>query len=173
MTYENLIGKINSEETGIAKGYDISFLQDVCCYVNNGEKIFDNLVAKDLELFSSIEAALLKREKPQEGDFVEYADGMFARNSVDHRNGTFQLSNKNGVYVSEWGYAQASGCVWDPNLDHIKRERLVFDNLKPTSKTMKGRCWMFSEGNAGGRRGVWYDIQFKVWLLGYELENNE
>jgi len=166
MTYENLIGKIDSEKTGIAKGYDISFLQDVCCYRNNGEKIFDNLVAKDLELFSSIEAALLKRNEPQEGDFVEYADGKFARISVNHRNGTFQLSNKIGVYVSEGGYAQASGCTWDYELDDIERERLLFDNLTPTSKTMKGHCWMFSEGSSGGRRGVYYDIQFKVWLLG-------
>jgi len=172
MTYENLIGKIENEETGIAKGYDISFLQDACCHRNNSEEIFDNLIAKDLELFASIETALLARKEPKEGDFVEYADGKFARISVDHRNGTFQLSNNIGVFVSEYG-SQASGCVWDPNLDHIKRERLVFDNLKPTSKTMKGRCWMFSEGNAGGRRGVWYDIQFKVWLLGNELENNE
>ncbi|KIM06068.1 MAG: hypothetical protein KN64_00760 [Sulfurovum sp. AS07-7] len=166
MTYENLIKKINSEKTGIAKGYDIGFLQDVCCYVSNGEKIFDNLVAKDLELFSSIEAALLKREKPQEGEFVEYADGMFARISVDHRNGTFQLSNKIGVYVSEGGHTQASGCTWDPDLDDIKRERLIFDNLKPTSKTMKGDCWMFSGGNPRGGRSVYHNIQFKVWLLG-------
>ncbi|MDD3467037.1 MAG: hypothetical protein PHE67_07795 [Campylobacterales bacterium] len=164
MTYENLIGKIDNEETGIAKGYDISFLQDVCCYVNNSEKIFDNLIAKDLELFSSIEAALLKREKPQEGDFVEYADGKFARISVDHHNGTFQLSNKIGVYVSECG-SQASGCTWDSDLDDIERERLVFDNLALTSKTMQGRCWMFSGGYAGGGRGVYYNINFKLWIL--------
>lgn len=165
MTYENLIGKIENEKTGIAKGYHISFLQDVCCYRNNGEKIFDNLVAKDLELFNSIEAALLKREKPQEGDFVEYEDGKFARISVDYRNGAFQLSNTIGVNVSEGGYAQASGCVWDPDLDHIERERLKFNNLASTSKTMKGHCWMFSGGNAGGHRGVYYDIQFKIWSL--------
>ncbi|EAK8277500.1 hypothetical protein ACM12L_001835 [Campylobacter jejuni] len=165
MTYENLIEKIENEETGIAKGYNISFLQDVCCYRNNSEEIFDNLIAKDLKMFASIETALLAIKEPKEGDFVEYADGKFARISVDHRNGTFQLSNNIGVFVSEYG-SQASGCVWDPNLDYIKRERLIFDNLKPTSKTMKGRCWMFSEGNAGGHGGVWYDIQFKVWLLG-------
>jgi len=165
MTYENLIRKIENEETGIAKGYDKSFLQDVCCYRNNSEEIFDNLIAKDLKLFASIETALLERKEPIEGDFVEYADGKFARISVNHRNGTFQLSNKIGVYVSECG-SQASGCTWDPELDHIERERLVFDNLTLTSKTMQGRCWMFSGGYAGGGRGVYYNIKFKVWLLG-------
>ena len=164
MTYEDLIGKIEQEETKIAKGYSVSFLQDVCCYRNNSEKIFDDLIAKDLELFASIETALLKRKEPQEGDFVEYADGKFARISADHRNGSFQLSNKIGVYVSECG-SQASGCTWDPDLDDIERERLVFSNLTLAAKTMQGHCWMFSGGYSGGDRGVYHNIKFKVWTL--------
>jgi len=164
MTYEKLIKKIDSEKSGIAKGYDITFLRDVC-YANNGEKVFDNLIDKDLKLFSSIEAELLKKEEPQDGDFVEYADNKFARISRIHYDGTFQLSNKIGVYVSKGGCAQASGCTWDPDLDDIEQDRLMLNNLISTQKTMQGHCWMFSEGNSGGRRGVYYDIQFKVWQL--------
>lgn len=165
MRYEELVKKINKEKTGIAKGYDIGFLQNLCVYTRDGEKIFDNLINGDLELFRSIETDILKREEPIEGDFVEYADGLFARISRNHENGTFQLSNKIGVYVSKGGLTQASGCTWDKELDDIARDRLKKNNLMPTTKTLKGDCWMFSGGDAGPHRGVYYESSFKVWLL--------
>jgi len=166
MTYENLIKKINSDESRIAKGYDIGFLQNLCVYAKDGEEKFDNLIAKDLKLFKLIEEEIIKKEEPQEGDFVEYADGLFARISRNHQNKNFQLSNKIGVFVSKGGTAQASGCTWDSDLEDIAKERLKFNNLKPTTKTMKGHCWMFSDGNSGAHRGVYYDILFNVWQLG-------
>ncbi len=163
MTYSKLINKINSDESGIAKGYDISFLQEefVCRYKPGS---LDELIIRDLEMFKDIERALLEAKEPKEGDFVEY-DGKFARISRNHHNGTFQLSNKIGVYVSRGGYTQASGCTWDPDFDYIELERLKFSNLTPTSKTRKGECWAFSEGHSGPRRGVYFNINFKVWLL--------
>jgi len=167
MTYEDLIKRIKNEKTGIAKGFDVGFLQHSCCYSNDGEKIFNDLITKTLSMFKSIEASLLKNKEPQEGDFVEYEGGKFARISVDHRNGIFQLSNKIGVRVSSGGYAQASGCTWDSDLDDIEQDRLVFNNLLPTSKSMKGHCWMLIERNDGGGVGsVYFDIDFKVWKLG-------
>lgn len=165
MTYSELTEHIQKEETGIAKGYDINFLLDMCEWEKNGKEIFENLIKRDLELFSQIEKSLLEQNEPKEGDFVEYEEGKFARISSDHQDGTFQLSNTIGVYVSD-GCTQASGCTWDPSLDHIQQERLTFDNLEPTSKKMKGSCWMFSEGISGPHRGVNYDINFKVWRLG-------
>lgn len=166
MTYMDLINKIKNEKTGIAKGFDIGYLQHACCYSNDGEKIFDELITKKLAMFKSIEVSLLKNKEPREGDFVEYEDGKFARISVEHHNGTFQLSNKIGVHVSNGGYAQASGCTWDSDLDDIKQDRLTFDNLLPTSKTMKGHCWMLSERNNGGGGSVYFDIDFKIWKMG-------
>ncbi len=157
MTYIELINKIDDDKSGIAKGYDISFLQ----HEFQGRRSFSELIAKDLEMFKNIEKALLETKEPKEGDFVEY-DGKFAR--ISRKGYTFQLSNKIGVNVSEGGYSQASGCTWDPEIN-IDRSRLKLDNLRLTTKTKKGTCWAFSEGYAGANRGVYYGINFKVWLL--------
>ena len=172
MTYSDLLEHISKEETGIAKGYDINFLSDMCEYKTNGKEIFESLIKRDLELFSQIEKSLLETREPTEGDFVEYEEGKFARISRNHCDGTFQLSNTIGVYVSN-GCAQASGCTWDPSLDHILQERLTFDNLEPTSKQMKGSCWTFSEGESGPYRGVYYVINFKVWRLGSKVTKKD
>ena len=51
---------------------------------------------KKMEFFKRIEASLLEITTPIEGDFVEYETGKFARISVDHRDGRFQLSNSVG-----------------------------------------------------------------------------
>ncbi|RXK16492.1 hypothetical protein CP985_03200 [Malaciobacter mytili LMG 24559] len=166
MTYENLCDEINSDKTGLAKGYAIKFLQDMICYVRNSKNKFDDLINNDLKLFKSIEAEILERKKPQDGDFVEYSEGKFARISRIHQDGNIQLSNKIGVYVSEGGYSEASGCTYDSEIVDIERTRLVLKNLTPTSKTMIGCCWTFSEGISGANRGVNYNIKFKVWLLG-------
>ncbi len=163
MTYSELIEKIKNDTTGIAKGYDISFLQDkfVHCYP---EKAFDALMARDLEMFKVIEKELLEAKEPKDGDFVEY-DGEIARICSTLYSDTFQLSNTIGIYVSKGGYTQASGCTWDPNVK-VEEERLKSSNLTPTGKTQKGLCWAFSDGEAGGRRGVYFEINFKVWSLG-------
>ena len=101
-------------------------------------------------------------KNPQEGDFVEYEDGKFAR--ISRIGDSFQLSNQIGIYVWEAG-SQASGCTWDPNLDYIGRDKTVLQNLQATAETKGGRCWTFSGNQAGGGRGVWFEINFKVWKL--------
>lgn len=167
MTYKELIENINNDKTGIAKGYSVSFLQEIFCFryfkdPENPQKMFNALIAKDLEIFKTIEKELLKAKEPKEGDFVEY-DGKFARIS-SCLNGNFQLSNKIGVYISKRDFSQASGCVWDSDID-VDSERLKFNNLTLTSKTKKGECWMFSEDCSGRDRGVFYSIYRKVWHL--------
>ncbi len=121
--------------------------------------------AIDLKLFGEIQQDLLETKTPMEGEFVEYEDGKFARISRLRGQLQLQLSNKIGVYVSKNGCSQASGCTWDSDLDHIEKSRLEVENLMPTNSTKKGRCWTFSEGIVGGGRGVYFEIDFKIWKL--------
>lgn len=167
MTYEELIKNINSEKTGIAKGYSINFLQDKFCFhyfkdSEDQQKIFNAMIAKDLEIFKTAEKVFLEAKEPIDGDFVEY-DGKFAKIS-SCRNKNFQLSNKIGVYISKRGYSEASGCTWDPDIN-VDCKKLKFSNLTLTPKTKICRCWTFSEDCAGADRGVYYNISRKVWHL--------
>lgn len=161
LNYEELISLTDNEETGIAKGYSISHLRQL--YLSK-EK-YESLFARDFKMFKEIQTGLLNISEAREGDWVEYEDGKFARIASLHGGPSFQLSNKIGVYVSESGCSQASGCVWDCDLDHIERSRLTTENLIQTGDVKKALCWTFSEGNASGNRGVWFDIDFKVWKL--------
>ena len=158
MTYEKLISFRDNEKTGIAKGYSLEYLQDFYS-IEKLEKVITN----DLVMFEKIEKSLIDIKKPKHGDFVQY-DGKISRLSVIHADGSIQLSNGIGVYVSD-GCSQASGCVWDPDIK-IERSRLNISNLELTSTLKKGRCWTFSENVSGGGRGVWFEINFKVWNLG-------
>lgn len=160
MTYSDILDFRDSDTTGIVKGYDLEFLQNFY----KKEKL-EETVKNDLKLFKTIEQNLLSIDEPKEGEFVEYEVGKFARISRLHKgDSSFQISNKVGVYVWENG-AQASGCTWDSDLDHISSERLVISNLQPTTETRKGKCWTFSGNQSGGGRGVWFEINFKVWRL--------
>jgi hypothetical protein len=159
INYMQLIDLINAEETGIAKGYSVCHLQREI----RSKESFESLMKRDLMLFKNIQQDLLETKEPREGEFVEYEDGQFAR--ISNLRGQLQLSNSIGVYVSEGGCSKASGCTWDPNLDHIEKSRLAVENLMPISETRKGRCWTFSEANAGGDRGVYFEIDFKIWKL--------
>lgn len=116
LKYIELIELINGEETGIAKGYSVSHLQKEVQSVEN----FESLIKRDLKMFEEIQVGLLNTMEPREGDWVEYEDGKFARIASLHGGPSFQLSNKIGVYVSKSGCSQASGCVWDSDLDHIE-----------------------------------------------------
>lgn len=158
MTYEKLISFRDNEKTGIAKGYSLEYLQDFY----SKEKL-EKVIANDLALFEKIEKSLIDIKKPKHGDFVQF-DGKISRLSVIHADGSIQLSNGIGVYVSD-GCSQASGCVWDPDIK-IERSRLNVKNLELTPTLKKGRCWTFSENVSGGGRGVWFEINFKVWNLG-------
>lgn len=162
MKYCELIEKIEADKTGLAKGYDINFLQEEFCFKYKPRSL-EKLISNDLKLFKAIEKAILKAKKPLEGDFVEY-DGNIARIARIYEDDTFQISNKIGVNISKGGYTSSSGCTWDPEIT-IDSSRLNFNNLTRTPKTKKGRCWMFSEGYAAASRGVSYEIDFKVWLL--------
>lgn len=161
MNYEEFINLIDNEETGIAKGYSNSYLRQLWF----SKEKYQDLFARDLKMFEEIQAGLLNIAEPREGDWVEYEDGKFARISSLHGGPTFQLSNKIGVYVSQSGCSEARGCTWDSDLDHIERSRLTTENLIPTGDVKKALCWTFSEGSAGANRGVWFEINFKVWKL--------
>lgn len=163
-SYAELLEKINSEPTGIAKGYKVYFLQDKFVCMMKTEQDFDALIARDLEMFKRIEKRLLESEKPNEGEFVEYGGGM-ARICSTKFGEAFQLSNTVGVFVHEIGRTEASGCTWDPDVQ-VDRERLKFSNLIPTNKTQKGICWTFSDGEIVKDGGVYFEIEFKVWSLG-------
>ena len=78
MTYSELVDKIHADTTGIARGYDISFLQELfVCTIKTSED-FDKLMTRDLKMFSEIEHSLLNSNEPKEGEFVEF-DGKIAR----------------------------------------------------------------------------------------------
>lgn len=162
MTYENLISFRDNEKTGIAKGYSLEYLRDFYSI----EKL-EKVIANDLALFEKIEKSLLEVNEPKEGDFIEF-DGNISRLSRIHANGTIQLSNNIGVFVSD-GCSQASGCTFDSTIT-VERERLTLKNLEPTPIFKKGRCWTFSGNEAGGGRGVYFEINFKVWNLGKGLK---
>jgi len=164
MNYQELISKINKDS--FAKGYNVSFLQDKCVGHRNGAERFEKIVAGDKKLFEEIEQNMAEIQEPVNGDFVEYEDGKFARISTCRHSRTFQISNNIGIFVSKDGSSMASGCTWDKDFDYIDSKRLSFDNLTPTNKTLKGRCWTFSGNDAGAGRGIYSEINFKVWLLG-------
>ena len=157
MKYEELVEFVNNEKTGIAKGYDFQFLRDTFSL----EKV-KNIIQNDLKIFGEIEKSLLSLATPKEGDFVKY-DGGISRLSRIHPGGSIQLSENIGVNV--WhDTTQSSGCVWDPNIK-IDKELLHIDNLVSTDDVKEGKCWMFSGLEAGGGRGVYHKINFRVWEL--------
>jgi len=160
MTFNEITEKVKKDETGVAKGYSVSFLQEEFTYMRSQEEL-GSLIYSDYSLFKEIEIHLLSNSNPQEGDFVEYSKGKFARISRC-RGGMMQLSNKIGVFVSLCGTSQASGCTWDPEL---KYDNFDISDLEATKETKKGRCWMFSQGISGKDRGVYFEIDFKVWSL--------
>ena len=47
----------------------------------------------------------------------------------------------------------------------IDKELLHIKNLIPTNEVKEGKCWMFSGLEAGGDRGVYHKINFRVWEL--------
>lgn len=161
MTYDTIIKTIKEDKTGVAKGYSVSFLQEEFMYMKPQEDL-TSLIAGDLSLFMEIEKELLNNSKPQEGDFVEYEKGKFARISRLHKDESIQLSNKIGVYVSKHGTSQASGCTWDPNVEH---KNINISGLVATTETRKGECWTFSQNLSGKDRGVYFKIDFKIWNL--------
>lgn len=162
MKHDDVINLRDNDTTGIVKGYNLEFLQNI--YTLNEAK---DIIAYDLEMFKKIEDSFLKVKEPMRGDFVQY-DGQIARLSVIHEDGVIQLSNSIGVFVSD-GCSQASGCTWDSTIT-IERDRLTLNNLEPTSMFKKGRCWTFSGNEAGGGRSVYFEINFKVWNLGKGLK---
>lgn len=162
LTYKDLVNLIKNEESGIAKGYELDFLEANCIF----ESDFFELITNDLALFKRIEEIVCSSATPPKvGDFVEYESGKLARIASNLGNGAFQLSNKISVYVADNGNTDSSGYTFDEELN-INKEMLHFCNLKPTSNLAKGKCWMFSGGQWGEGRGVNYEINFKVWLLG-------
>lgn len=156
-TYEELVEFINGEKTGIAKGYDFQFLRDKFTFSE-----LEKTIQQDLRIFGEIEKSLLSSLAPKEGDFLKYNGGI-SRLSRIHPTGSIQLSENIGVFVWKDG-SEASGCVWDPNIN-IDRELLHIDNLVSTDEVKEGRCWTFSGLEAGGGRGVYHHINFKVWEL--------
>jgi hypothetical protein len=119
-------------------------------------------IQNDLKIFGEIEKSLLSQSIPKEGDFVKY-DGGILRLSRIHPGGSIQLSENIGVNV--WHDSSfSSGCVWDPNIN-IDRELLHIDNLVFTNEVRDGKCWIFSGLEAGGGRGVYHHINFRVWEL--------
>ena len=157
MTYDELVEFIKNEETGIAKGYNFQFLRDMFRLDKVKEKINN-----DLKIFGEIEKSLLSLATPKEGDFVKYDSGI-SRVSRIHPGGSIQLSENIGVNV--WHESSsASGCVWDPNIK-IDKELLHIDNLVFTNEVRDGKCWIFSGLEAGGGRGVYHHINFRVWEL--------
>lgn len=163
MTYQELSNKINTDTTGLAKGYEICFLQNTYFGLNSSEG-FDNLIKNDLKLFQAIEESFKEVKKPMMGDFVQCEDGSYGKISCIHQDGKIQLSNNIGVYVSD-KFAQASGCTWDSDFDYIDRDKLCLNNLVLLDEQKKGHCWTFSGNNSGRNRGVYFDINFKVWKL--------
>ncbi|MCT7647521.1 hypothetical protein [Aliarcobacter butzleri] len=157
MTYEELVNYINSEKTGIAKGYNFQYLRDTFS-LDKVKKIINN----DLKHFEEIERTLLQKTEPIEGDWVKY-DGGISRLSRIHSNGSIQLSENIGVYVCHNG-SEASGCTWDSDID-LDKDLLKIENLIPTNELKEGKCWMFSELESGGGRGVYHNINFRVWEL--------
>jgi len=158
MTYDAIIETIKEDKTGLAKGYAISFLQEKFMYLKPKEDL-KNLINSDLSLFEEIQKELLESSEPIEGDFVEYEKGKLARISRLHKDENIQLSNKIGVFVSVYG-SQASGCTWDPEVEH---ENIGISDLVLTTKTKKGTCWTFSQNLSGRDRGINFEIDFKIW----------
>lgn len=157
MTYEDLVVFINTEKTGIAKSYDFEYLRKKF-FLEDVEK----QIASDLVLFADIEKSLVNSKEPKEGDFVQF-DGNISRLSRIHNDGTIQLSETIGVYVSD-SCTQASGCVFDSKIN-LEISRLNIRNLELVPELKKGTCWTFSGNQAGVGRGVYFEINFKIWNL--------
>ena len=162
MTYQEVINVINNDKTGIAKGYSISFLSENFVCLKTEDEL-TSLFKKDLTIFNQLEKSLLSIQSPIEGDFVNYEDNKYARISRIHSNGRIQLSNKIGVFIFN-DSSQASCCTWDCDLN-IKNDKICLDNLTLSNQIKKGECWTFSEKLSGGDRGVYFQINFKVWNL--------
>jgi len=157
MTYADLIDYREKEETGIVKGYSIEFLQNF-----RSLEILKKVVSNDLAIFNNIEKSLLKINEPISGDFVIYGDNKIARLHKTF-SGDYQISNGIGLFVTD-GCSQSSGCVYDFDIEEQYRH-CKSDDLVLTDAFKKGRCWTFSGNESGGGRGVYFEINFKVWKL--------
>ena len=120
-------------------------------------------------MYSEIEKASLAITVPKDGDYVEYAEGKFARISRIHQDNSFQISNKVGVLLWNDGTSQASGCTWDSDIE--SPDNLTLNRLKLTDKQMQGRYWKFGNTSLRNATSVNFDIAVKVWAL--EPETNE
>lgn len=91
------------------------------------------------------------------GDYVKLPDGRFDRFTYGHGDiiqagGT---TDHFGYYLG-WGYCSYSG-----SLNHgIKKSDLIL-----TEETKQGKIWFFKDDQSGAHRGIWFDIDCRVFTL--------
>lgn len=108
--------------------------------------------------FSILQNSILEMNKETDfrlGDFVLLPDGQFVRFTHIWED-SIQTYTDGSFYLSKSGYLSYSG-----SLDSgIKKEDLILTNDKKL-----GQVWFFSQGEAGGNRGVYANIEFRVYKV--------
>jgi hypothetical protein len=112
-------------------------------------------IKKDMEMFREIEKNRLAIDRPLVGDYIHRKDGRLTKIGMFTYNGKFQDTNGGSFYVGPSGNGSYSGGF---TMDVIETK-----NLQYTGETRPLYVWTFSEGWAGGNRGVYEYINVKVW----------
>lgn len=110
---------------------------------------------RDLDILKQRVEAFDKHIGPRVGDYLELPYGMFTRFTHAWDDG-IQIGGGSGSYYLGNGYISYSGGL-DPSIE--------YSAILPTDKKKDGTIWFFHAGSAGGGRGVYSNISFRVFKL--------
>ncbi len=115
---------------------------------------------KDLERFDTIQINRLSANHPLVGDYIRRKDGRLTKIGFII-NDLLQDTTGGSFHVSLSGYGSYSGGFTMDILNVNCLEKTV--DVKPLL------CWTFSNGYAGGNRGVYEYINVRVWKEAYSI----
>lgn len=110
---------------------------------------------KDLDILKSRIELFDKRTGPRVGDYLELPYGILTRFTHAWDDG-IQIGGGSSSYYLGNGYISYSGGL-DPSIE--------YSAIVPTDKKKDGVIWFFHGDSAGGGRGVYSTIPFRVFKL--------
>ena len=117
-----------------------------------------NKVLKDINLMELRQKNSLSINKPKVGDFV-LIDGIYFRIGLIYPSGKFQVTGSGSFHMHINGFCSHSGGFeWPENYESFHISKLILNEEIKTA-----HMWFFSNEDAKGHNGVYFNVDFKVW----------